>query len=287
MGTPPGAAGIIQPKGPAQCMKMTCGTCGFHGPPDPQRPGCVVNCPHKGTATATATLGNGTPKPNGNGSAAPRGANGGNVNQPAAEYDGYNNGTLRFVQTQFGAGYPPGSPNCAPGAPYPCYPTMDPRNPSVIYGAGFPLGRCGCTSFEEAVKALCYVGASLYVPTVGAGLVVSWRQSVKWWWQMQHKMNLGDQENRSFRLTRIHYGKSEFQLDFQTQTATVGGVAVVLPPGEVGIDIRRWNMNSFANKNYPFPASALDDEVTLEWTNVSAGNATLDLDFGGAALLQN
>lgn len=205
-----------------------------------------------------------------------------------AEYAGLNNGAHQFVTTQFSPGYPPGSPACSPGAPYPCPPPiMHPQKPGIIFGAQMPeagMRACECSTFEEAVKRLCYVGASLYVPAVPAGGVVVWTQSVKWWWQAQHITNLGDQTNRSFRLTNIKYGKGEFQLDFKTQTATVNGAAVTL--GTTGIDIRRWNNDAFVNKSYPFPASALEDEVYLTFVNVSAGNATLDLDFGGPALLQ-
>lgn len=178
--------------------------------------------------------------------------------------------------------YPDFGPPCPQnGAPYPVMPTMCPGSSDKVFGCEMPYEKMGCKCVTDAVKQLCYVETTLRSPEpVPAGETIEFTIEVKWWWQPQKVLNLGDQVNRSFDLTHIQYGQSNYSLDIHQLQINGTGAE------QNGIDIRRWNQTSFLDKNYPFPAAGLDDAITLRFRNTSSVDADLEIIMGGPAFLQ-
>lgn len=178
--------------------------------------------------------------------------------------------------------WPDRSMPCPPsGAPYPCLPYMDPRQPDKVYGCPLPCDKMKCGTMEEAAKQLCWLETtlrSLVVVPVGGTIIFG--LEVKWWWQPWKVQNLGDQVAATFDLVDIAYGQSNYNLEIREYT--INGVAVP----QNGIDIRRWNQGLFSDKFYPFPASGLNDPVTLTFLNVGAAPADIELLLGGPGVLQ-
>lgn len=172
------------------------------------------------------------------------------------------------------------------GAPYPCAPYCDPRTarngtePEVM-GAPIPHDRMkGCGSYGEAVKQLCWVETTIRSPAqVAAGASIEFSIEVKWWWQIQAIVNLGDQANATFDLVNIGYGQSNYNLEILQ--LLIDGVGTP----QNGIDVRRWNIEMY-DKFYPMPASGLNDPIVLTFTNVSGNAQDLELVLGGPAVLQ-
>lgn len=172
------------------------------------------------------------------------------------------------------------------GAPYPCRPHCDPRTTDMNgedtpMGAPIPVERIkGCKSYDEAVKRLCWVETTLRSPAqVAAAASIIFTIEAKWWWQIQKIINYGDQVNATFDLVDIRYGQSNYSLELHRFEIDNVGVA------QSGIDVRRWNFEMF-DKFYPMPASGLNDEIDLTFTNVSAQAADIELGVGGPAVLQ-
>ncbi len=178
--------------------------------------------------------------------------------------------------------WPMGDGLCPPiGAPNPCRPLMHPNQPDKIYGAPIPLSKCGCENLEQAVKRMCWVEYPFRsITPVDAGETILFTIQVKWWWQPQKIINLGDQVTRTFDLIEIGYGQSNYSLTVEKYQ--IDGVDVA--PN--GIDVRRWNQTSFVDKNYPFPATALNDDLDLTWLNVAGGVEDVEFVMGGPAVLQ-
>lgn len=166
------------------------------------------------------------------------------------------------------------------GSPYPCRPYVDPRT-GKIPGAPMPVDKIGgCETYEEAVKRLCWVETTFRSQApVPAGAPIVFEFEVKWWFQIQSILNLGDQANATFDLTNIGYGQSNYNLEMHD--FTIDGIGVA----QSGIDVRRWNIEMF-DKFYPMPAAGLNDPVSLTFANVSALAADLELVVGGPAVLQ-
>ena len=130
------------------------------------------------------------------------------------------------------------------------------------------------------MKQLCWVETTIRSPAVVAtGDSIEFSIEVKWWWQIQSLLNLGDQANATFDLVNIGYGQSNYNLEILQ--LLIDGVGTP----QNGIDVRRWNIEMF-DKFYPMPASGLNDPIVLTFTNVSAGDADLELVLGGPAVLQ-
>lgn len=176
----------------------------------------------------------------------------------------------------------PDSGICPPiGAPYPCRPTMHPHDPRRVYGAQIPYAKCGCDNLQEAVKRMCWVEYTFRnVDAVAAGATIRFTIQVKWWFQMQKLLNLGENVTESFDLINIGYGQSNYSLTLEKYQ--IDGVDV--PPN--GIDVRRWNQGAFIDHQYPFPATALNDDVDLTWLNISGDLADITFTTGGPAVLQ-
>ncbi len=173
------------------------------------------------------------------------------------------------------------------GAPYPCRPYCDPRTgangatPEPM-GAAIPVEKMKpkCGSYDEAVKRLCWVETTIRSPAqVAAGATIEFSIEVKWWWQIQSILNLGDQANATFDLINIGYGQSNYNLE--VLNFLIDGVGTP----QNGIDVRRWNIEMY-DKFYPMPASGLNDPVVLTFSNVSAQAQDLELVLGGPAVLQ-
>jgi len=165
------------------------------------------------------------------------------------------------------------------GTPYPCRPFMDPSNPEKVYGCQVPCEKLNC-SYEEAVKRLCWVETTLRsVAPVPSGATITFSLEVKWWFQIQKILNLGDQTVATFDLTNIGYGQSNYNLEILEYL--IDGVAAP----QNGIDIRVWNIEMF-DKFYPMPALGLNDPLELEFTNITAVEQDIELVVGGPSVLQ-
>jgi len=150
---------------------------------------------------------------------------------------------------------------------------MDPRSPDKIYGK--------CIDSEIAAKGMCWVETTLRSPeVVPAGETIRFSIEVKWWFQIQEVINLGEESTATFDLTEIKYGQSNY--DLKITKLSVNGTPVT----QSGIDIRRWNQTNFASKFYPFPAAGLDDPVELVFKNITEDAHDLELLVGGPAVLQ-
>jgi hypothetical protein len=263
-------SGIYVPVTATQQLKVLCNTCGHWDAPDPNRPGCVMSCPNRGnangnTATATATA-TATPS-TGPATSAP-------AQRDRPMYETQRLGPTPFSQHAI--------QSCEPiGAPYPCTPTMTPDGRKV-FGAAVPLSECECANLQEAVRKMCFLGVSIQSGTIATGASAVIRIELKWWFQIQMILNLGDQTNPTFRLTNIRYGQSNYAPEFIH--LSINGVAI--PDAQRGIDVRVWNITGLYPKFHPIPACAINDSVYLTFTNVTADNQVLALHFGGPALLQ-
>lgn len=283
---------------------MQCSRCGRIGMPDPNKFGCVDTCPHNDNGGKPP---NGTPPSSGPGgyTATPGGGNGSSVPVPATLPPNGNtqfsdatpsnpngNGNMSAhpdrphpMQSDRGwwrQTWPDWSKDCPPvGAPYPCYPYMNPHKPDEVYGCALPCDKMNCRSLEEAVKQLCWVETTLRtIVPVAVGAEVEFSIEVKWWFQIQKIQNLGDQVNATFDLIDIGYGQSNYNLEIRQ--LLINGVAVP----QNGIDVRRWNQGLFSDKFYPMPATGLNDPLRLTFLNVGAVPADLELLVGGPAVLQ-
>lgn len=248
---------------PLQCTVCGCG--GGSGKP------CNCNNNGKGNGNATPPT-TAVPATTGNG-------NGNKMDHAARKRPG-NQGFPVDTPTWFRALFDGSGAYCEPyGAPYPCRPFMDPSDPDKVYGCNLPCSEMNC-SFEEAVKKLCWVETTLRSPApVAAGDTITFSIEVKWWFQIQKILNLGDQTVATFDLTNIGYGQSNYNLEILNYL--IDGVGTP----QNGIDVRRWNIEMF-DKYYPMPAMGLNDPLELEFTNVSGISADLELVTGGPAVLQ-
>lgn len=158
------------------------------------------------------------------------------------------------------------------GSPYPY------MRDGKIYGCPLPAEMIG-SSIDQAAKKLCWTGTTLVAAAVAALTAVTFEYEVKWWWQVQEFLNLGDQVARSFELTNIGYGQSEYNL--QIKELSVNGT----PTAQQGVDVRNWNFQIY-QRFYPIPASGLNDPVSLEYTNVTALAEDLAIGAMGPAVLQ-
>lgn len=264
-------AGIIVATTATEQLKVLCDRCGQWDYPDPNRPGtgCVLSCPHRNangntgnTATATAT----PSTSNAPTSSAP-------LQRARSMYGTAALGPAPFNQDRI---------SCDPiGAPYPCSPTMTADGRKVL-GAAVPFDKCECSNLQEAVRKMCFLGVSIQSGTIASGGNAIVRVELKWWFQIQMILNLGDQENATFRLTNIRYGQSNYAPEFIHLSIN----DVEIPPAQRGIDVRVWNITGLYPKFHPIPACAINDSVYLVFTNVASDNQVLALHFGGPALLQ-
>lgn len=154
---------------------------------------------------------------------------------------------------------------------------------------GKPLGaqprtEAGRCSPSEAARHMCWLDETLRAAAIAAGADVTFSLEVKWWWQIQKFVNVGDQTNETFSLTQVAYGQSTYSL---TQGALNGSTIDGVAYGAVGgVDIRKWNLDSDHSDYYPLPAMAQQDPVTLVFNNGNAGAQDFSVIAGGPAVLQ-
>lgn len=170
------------------------------------------------------------------------------------------------------------------GAPYGGY-----AGRIVTKEDGEPVGaqvnnKGNCCPISQAAKSICWLDETLRSAAVAAGADTVFSLQVKWWWQIQEWVNLGDQTNETFSLTEVRYGQSIYSLtEGALNGSTVDGAAY----GDAnGVDVRKWNIDSDHPGYYPIPAMALDDPVLLTFNNGNAAAQDLALSAGGPAVLQ-
>lgn len=195
---------------------------------------------------------------------------------------------------------PPGQCGCAGdprlkcppyGAPFGGYHIPNGSVPIVAKPNGMPLGAPlkdpggnPCKDPSVASKFLCWLDETVAATAIAAGATVTLVLQVKWWFQIQRLINVGDQTALTFALTSITYGQSTYFLAAQALVgSTVNGVAYGNPRG---VDIRKFNITAFSDHFYPFPACALDDAITVVYTNNNAGAQDFRVLHGGPAVLQ-
>lgn len=155
---------------------------------------------------------------------------------------------------------------------------------------GQPLGsaiktpRGDACSISQAAKDVCWLDETLESAAVAAGADTVFSLQVKWWWQIQEFVNVGDQTAETFSLTSVTYGQSTYFLTAAALAgSTVDGVAYGAPNG---IDVRKWNLDADNSHYYPVPAMGLNDAVTLTFNNGAVGAEDLAVIAGGPAVLQ-
>jgi hypothetical protein len=148
-----------------------------------------------------------------------------------------------------------------------------------VYGSNMPMSDMGCDTMEQAAKFLCWTGTTLVASAVLAGATVAFSYEVKWWFQVQELLNCGDQVLRTFELTAIQYGQSQYEL--QILELQVNGA----PTAQNGIDVRNWNFEIY-QRFYPLPASGLNDATTVTFTNVDVNPQDFCMVVMGPAVLQ-
>lgn len=158
------------------------------------------------------------------------------------------------------------------GSPYPYT-----RN-GKIYGCCLP-SKMGDMTMAEVAKALCWTGTAFVATAVAGGANVVFQYEVKYWWQIQEFLNLGEQVTRSFELTAIRYGQSDY--DMLIKELRINGTLTA----QQGVDVRHWNFEIY-QRFFPIPACGLDDPVTLTFTNVTVGALDFNIGAMGPAVLQ-
>lgn len=158
------------------------------------------------------------------------------------------------------------------GSPYPY------MRDGKVYGCCLPGNLNGAT-MEEVARALCWTGTTLVQAAVAAGANVVFSIEVKWWFQIQELTNLNSQTARSFELTQIRYGQSNYYM--QIEELKINGTTVA----QQGIDVRIWNYE-IEQRFFPVPACGLNDPVEITFTNVTGAPADFAILTMGPAVLQ-
>lgn len=162
--------------------------------------------------------------------------------------------------------------------------TKDGENGSPL-GAG-PRTRKGIPcELSTMAKEICVLEEKFEDAAVAAGANSVFSMQLRWWWQINWWVNVGDQDAETFALTLVTYGNNvPF---FQTANAFQGSTINGAPYGaQNGIDLRRWNIQSFGGNFFPTPANGWEDPVVYTFTNNAGDAEDLEIMVSGPAVLQ-
>jgi len=156
---------------------------------------------------------------------------------------------------------------------------------SSVMGAKPRTDGGGICSISDMQRDICVLEEKLVSAAVAAGADTVFSLQLRWWWQINVWVNVGDQVAETFALTRIQYGNEVpfFQTTRAFDGSTIDGAAYGAPNG---MDIRRWNIEGVDTHWFPTPANAWQDPVEYTFTNNGAGAEDLGIEVAGPANLQ-
>lgn len=181
------------------------------------------------------------------------------------------------------------SPGGSPGVYMPSGNTVitetDKNGSERPYGASPKNGRGEKCTIGDMATDMCILEERLSVAAVAAAATTVLQIQLRWWWQINWWVNVGDQAAETFALTNITYGNDVpyFQTTRAFEGSTIDGAPYGAPNG---IDIRRWNIGSFGGNFYPTPANGWEDPTTYFFTNNAGAPQDLQLEVAGPAVLQ-
>jgi hypothetical protein len=154
-----------------------------------------------------------------------------------------------------------------------------------VYGSSPRKGNGSKCTIGEMARDLCILEERLTSAAVAAGATTVFSIQLRWWWQINWWINVGEQTAETFALTLVTYGNDVpfFQTTRAFEGSLIDGAAYGAPSG---IDLRRWNIGSFGGNFFPTPANGWEDPTTYTFTNNSGAPADLQLDVAGPATLQ-
>lgn len=157
--------------------------------------------------------------------------------------------------------------------------------PDSPLGSG-PKTRDGTPcSLSDMAKEICVLQERLSSAAVAPAANTVFSIQLRWWWQVNWWVNVGEQDAETFSLTNVTYGNN---VPFwQTANAFNGSTIDGAPYGAPnGIDVRRWNIQSFGGNFQPTPANGWQDPVVYTFTNNAGQAEDLQIMASGPAVLQ-
>ncbi len=179
------------------------------------------------------------------------------------------------------------SPGGSPGVNMPAGNTIVTRDEAgkEVYGCP-PKTSAGrdCTIGAMA-KDICILEERLTSAAIAAGADTVLSIQLRWWWQINWWVNVGEQTTPEFALRLVTYGNDVpyFQTTRAFEGSTIDGAAYGAPNG---IDLLRWNIGGFGGNFYPTPANGWEDPTVYTFNNNAGVPSDLAIDVAGPATLQ-
>ncbi len=179
------------------------------------------------------------------------------------------------------------SPGGSPGVNMPAGNTVVTKDMdgTEVYGAGARTSKGAKCTIGEMARDICILEERLVSAAVAAGATTIFSIQLRWWWQINWWTNVGEQVTEAFALTLVTYGNDVpfFQTTRAFEGSLIDGAAYGAPNG---IDLRRWNIESFAGNFFPTPANGWEDPTVYTFTNNAGVPADLGVEVAGPATLQ-